>query len=135
MHTYMVTQDDDLRLLGGTPGGQSQIQCNLQVIVNIIDFGMEPQEAVEAPRFLVGGATEANELSLIFLEGRYPQETEDLLVARGARVLRMPDWAMDWVENVSLGTVGSEKMIAIDPSTGVRLTGVDPRRDAHGAAW
>jgi gamma-glutamyltranspeptidase/glutathione hydrolase len=135
MHTYMVTRDDALYLLGGTPGGQAQIQCNLQVIVNIVDFGMEPQEAVEAPRFLVGGANKADDLSLVFLEGRFSEETARYLAAQGSRIDRMPDWAMDWVENVSLGTVGSEKMIAIDPATGVRLTGVDPRRDAHGLAW
>jgi gamma-glutamyltranspeptidase/glutathione hydrolase len=135
MHSYVVTRDDKLYFLGGTPGGHSQVQTNFQIIVNTVDFGMEPQAAVEAPRFLVGGAMEANALSMIFLEGRFPRETEELLTERGGQVIRMPDWAMDWVEGVSLGTVGSEKMILIDPKTGVRSVGVDPRRDAHGIAW
>jgi gamma-glutamyltranspeptidase/glutathione hydrolase len=135
MNTYMVTRDDDLFLLGGTPGGHSQVQTNFQVIVNIIGFGMEPQAAVEAPRFLVGGAMEADTLSQVFIEGRISREAEEFLAARGDRVVRMPDWAMDWVEGVSLGTVGSEKMIMIDRDTKVRSLGVDPRRDAHGIAW
>jgi hypothetical protein len=54
---------------------------------------------------------------------------------RGDKVIRMPEWAMDWVEGLSLGTVGSQKMITVDPETGVRSIGVDPRRDAHGTAW
>jgi gamma-glutamyltranspeptidase/glutathione hydrolase len=135
MHTYLVTRDDRLCFLGGTPGGHSQIQTNLQVLINMIDFGMEPQAAVEAPRFLVGGAMQADTLSTIFLEGRMSRDTETLLVSHGADVTWLPDWAMDWVEGVNLGTVGSEKMIAIEPVTGVRALGVDPRRDAHGVAW
>ena len=135
MHTYMVTRDDNLYFLGGTPGGHSQVQTNLQVIVNTIDYGMEPQAAVEAPRFLVGGAMEASTLSMVFLEGRFSTDTDEFLTERGAQIIRMPDWAMDWVEGVSLGTVGSEKMILIDQKTGVRSIGVDPRRDAHGTAW
>jgi len=135
MNTYVVTRDGALRMLGGTPGGHSQVQTNFQVITNVIGFGMEPQAAVEAPRFLVGGAMEANTLAQVFIEGRIPKETEDLLAARGDKVFRMPDWAMDWVEGLSLGTVGSQKMIAIDPETGVRSIGVDPRRDAHGITW
>jgi gamma-glutamyltranspeptidase / glutathione hydrolase len=135
MHTYMVTRGNQLYFLGGTPGGHSQVQTNLQVIVNTLDFKMEPQAAVEAPRFLVGGAMEASALATVFIEGRISREAEDLLTRRGSQVVRMPDWAMDWVEGVSLGTVGSEKMISIDQQSGMRSIGVDPRRDAHGTAW
>jgi gamma-glutamyltranspeptidase/glutathione hydrolase len=135
MHTYLVTRDDELYFLGGTPGGHSQVQTNFQVISNIIDFHMEAQEAVEAPRFLVGGAMEVNKLSKVFIEGRFSQETQQRLANAGLEVIRMPDWAMDWVEGVSLGTVGSEKMIVLDRATGIRSVGVDPRRDGHAVAW
>jgi len=135
MHTHVVTRDGDLVVLGGTPGGHSQVQTNLQVLTNVIDFGLDAQAAVEAPRFLVGGASRVDALSSVFLEGRFPHATDELLASDGATVTRLPDWAMDWIEGLHLGTVGSEKLITVDPATGVRAVGVDPRRDAHGAAW
>ena len=52
MHTlnaYMVFQDDAPYMVGGTPGGDRQVQWNAQVIANVIDHGMDPQEAVSAP--------------------------------------------------------------------------------------
>jgi len=46
LHTYMVTRDDALVALGGTPGGHSQVQTNAQVLTNLLDFGQSPQVAV-----------------------------------------------------------------------------------------
>ena len=47
----MVLKDGKPYLALSTPGGDNQDQALLQVLLNIIDFGMTPQEAVEAPRF------------------------------------------------------------------------------------
>ena len=47
----LVTKDGELYMAMSTPGGDNQDQALLQVLLNIIDFGMTPQQAVEAPRF------------------------------------------------------------------------------------
>lgn len=133
LHTYMVTRDDRLRLIGGTPGRHSQVQTNLQVVTNVLDYGFDPQEAVEAPRFLLGGALHYDTLSAIFLEGRFPPEARRALESDGYGVTTIADWAELAVEGASPVSVGSAKAIGIDPETGVRALGVDPRRDAYGA--
>jgi gamma-glutamyltranspeptidase/glutathione hydrolase len=54
MHTlnaYLITRGDALAYVGGTPGGDIQVQTNLQVISRLIDDGMEPQQAIEQPRW------------------------------------------------------------------------------------
>lgn len=134
LHTYMVTRDDALVALGGTPGGHSQVQTNAQVLSNLLDFGFAPQEAVEAPRFLLGGALHYESLSAMFVEGRFPERTQAVLREAGYDVTVLPDWAELSVEGTSPVTTGSAKMIGIDPATGVRSLGVDPRREAYGFA-
>ena len=49
----IVTRDGQLVLTMSTPGGDNQDQAMLQALLNILDFGMSPQEAVEAPRFQI----------------------------------------------------------------------------------
>jgi len=132
LHTYMVTRGDDLVLLGGTPGGHTQVQTNLQVLTNILDFGFGPQQAVEAPRFLVGGALHYDSLQAIFLEGRFSLDVPEALRRDGYRVTTLSDWAELAVEGTSPVTTGSAKVIVIDPATGTRALGVDPRREAYG---
>lgn len=65
LNNYMVQKDGEPVLVGGTPGAHWQVQTNLQVLVNILDFGMDVQQAVEAPRFTMG-----DQLSLGSLQGK-----------------------------------------------------------------
>ncbi len=51
MNPVIATKDDKAFLICGTPGADTQVQTNLQLITHIIDFGMTSQEAVEAPRW------------------------------------------------------------------------------------
>jgi gamma-glutamyltranspeptidase/glutathione hydrolase len=104
-----------------TPGGDNQDQALLQVLLNIIDFGMSPQEAVEAPRF----QTEHFYSSFgnheftpgkVNLEGRIPKSTIDKLIALGHSVTVTGEWS-----NASAPTV-------IQISDGVLDGGADPRR-------
>ncbi|BDI29283.1 gamma-glutamyltransferase [Capsulimonas corticalis] len=53
LNTYMLLKDNDLWGIGGTPGGDFQVQTNLQVISQIIDHGRDPQEAIESPKWRV----------------------------------------------------------------------------------
>ena len=73
-----------------TPGGDNQDQALLQVVLNLIDFGMSPQEAVEAPRFQTEHfyASFANHEFIagkLNLEGRIEKPTIDRLTALGIR--------------------------------------------------
>ena len=134
MHTYVVTRDGRPVIVGGTPGGNTQVQTNLQVLTNLIDFGLNPQATVEAPRFAVGGLHYAR-ASAIYLESRFSEEVRSTLAAQGFDVTLLSDWAEIEVEGQSPATVGSAKIIGIDPETGTRAVGADPRREAHGIVW
>jgi gamma-glutamyltranspeptidase/glutathione hydrolase len=117
----LVLKDGKPFLALSTPGGDNQDQALLQVVLNIIDFGMSPQEAVEAPRF----QTEHFYSSFAFhefvagklnLEGRIPKATADKLSALGHKVTVARDWS-----NSSAPTV-------IEFGDGVLSGAADPRR-------
>jgi gamma-glutamyltranspeptidase / glutathione hydrolase len=104
-----------------TPGGDNQDQALLQVLLNIVEFNMSPQEAVEAPRFQTEhfyssfGNHEFTPGKLS-LEGRISKTTADKLTALGHSVTLAGDWS-----NSSAPTV-------IEISNGVLDGGADPRR-------
>ncbi len=117
----IVLKDGKPFLALSTPGGDNQDQALLQVVLNILDFGMSPQEAVEAPRF----QTEHFYASFAFhefvpgklnLEGRITRTTAERLVALGHKVNVTGEWS-----NASAPTV-------IEVSNGVLQGGADPRR-------
>jgi gamma-glutamyltranspeptidase/glutathione hydrolase len=94
----MVLKDGAPFLIMSTPGGDNQDQAMLQALINIVDFGMIPQEAVEAPRF----QTEHFHASFGFhefvpgkvnLEGRFPKKVVDDMSALGHRVEVRGDWS------------------------------------------
>jgi len=117
----LVTKAGKLELIMSTPGGDNQDQALLQVLLNILDFGMTPQEAVEAPRFqtehffssFAGHEFVPGKLTL---EGRFPRGTADALEALGHRVTMAGDWS-----NSSAPTV-------IWVHDNVLNGGADPRR-------
>jgi gamma-glutamyltranspeptidase/glutathione hydrolase len=117
----IVLKDGQPFLALSTPGGDNQDQALLQVLLNIIDFGMSPQEAVEAPRFQTEHfyASFANHEFVpgkLNLESRIPKATADRLGAMGHRVTVTGEWS-----NASAPTV-------IQVSNGVLQGGADPRR-------
>jgi len=117
----IVLKDGKPFLALSTPGGDNQDQALLQVLLNILDFGMPPQEAVEAPRF----QTEHFYASFAFhefvpgklnLESRIPKSTVDRMNALGHRVTVTGEWS-----NGSAPTV-------IEVANGALQGGADPRR-------
>ena len=130
MHTlnaYMVMREGRPYLVGGTPGGDNQIGWNAQVITNVLDHGMSAQEAVEAPRWTSTPGTDPHSIDdplVLELEaGMRPSDIESLK-ARGHDVVVHPGRVFG----------GSAKLIVIDPATGVRTAGSDPRSDGHAGA-
>jgi gamma-glutamyltranspeptidase/glutathione hydrolase len=115
----------------GTPGGDVQIQAMLQAFVNLVEFGMDPQQAVEAPRFATYSFPDSFEPhgyqpGLLKLEARLPRATGDALAARGHDVQWWPEFV--W-------RAGAMCLIHADPDTGLKTAGADPRRPAYALAW
>jgi gamma-glutamyltranspeptidase/glutathione hydrolase len=132
-----ITLTPTLVLRGGepfmvlsTPGGDNQDQALLQVLLNIIEFGMNPQEAVEAARFdtqhYVSSFDDHEFLpGSLNLESRIPEKTIAELKARGHKIKVQSDW----------GTLSSPTVIIFNVQSGVSSAGADPRRGRYAVAW
>lgn len=125
----VVTRDGGVMPFG-TPGGDVQIQAMLQVMLNILHFGMEVQEAIEAPRvasysFPSSFAPFEYFPGRLAIEGCIPHATRDALAARG-HVVR------DWPERTWLA--GAVEVVLTDPKQGMLAAGADPRRPAYAIA-
>ncbi len=108
----------------GTPGADVQCQAMLQVLLNITEFGMEPQDAVEAPRFATYSYPDSFEPHLALpdvlrIESRVAPETQESLRAIGHDVQEWPE--IVW-------KAGAVCTIVSDPKTGLLSGGADPRR-------
>ena len=71
----LVYNGTDLFMLLGTRGGDSQPQTQTQILTNVIDFGLDIQTAVEAPRWVWGGTTSARRIDGLVLERSFPSKT------------------------------------------------------------
>jgi gamma-glutamyltranspeptidase / glutathione hydrolase len=112
----MVMKDGAPWLSFGVMGGDMQAQGHAQVLANLIDFGMNIQEAGEAPRFRDSG----NGLAL---ESPFSPDARAGLTSRGHRLI------------TSTGVWGGFQGILIDPKTRVMQAGSDPRKDGMAAGW
>lgn len=132
-----ITLTPTLVLKGGepfmvlsTPGGDNQDQALLQVLLNMIEFGMDPQEAVEAPRFdtqhYVSSFDDHEFLAgSLNIESRISDQIIAELKSRGHKVNVQGPW----------GTLSSPTVIIYNPKTGVSSAGADPRRGRYAVAW
>jgi gamma-glutamyltranspeptidase/glutathione hydrolase len=113
-----------------TPGGDNQDQALLQVFLNIVEFNMNPQEAVEAPRFdtqhYVSSFDDHEFLpGSLNVESRVGEKVIDDLKLRSHKVKVQSEW----------GTLSSPTVIVYNPQTGVSSAGADPRRGRYAVAW
>jgi gamma-glutamyltranspeptidase/glutathione hydrolase len=126
MHTlncYLIADQDGTPILvGGTPGGDSQPQWNLQTITGLIDGGLDVQAASEQPRWQLYPATYPDKLGDPFslsVEDRLGEETIAELEGMGYPITRVGGW----------GAGGSVQVMARDPETGILAGGSDPRAE------
>jgi gamma-glutamyltranspeptidase / glutathione hydrolase len=115
----------------GGYGGDHIPQGTLQVFLNLIEFGLDPQEAVEAPRFYSynfpnSGFPSAYNPGLMRAEGRIAADVLEALRQRGHKVEAYPDW---WEGSCLYG------VITRDPRTGVLQGGADPRGEAYAVGY
>jgi len=102
----------------------------LQVLLNIVEFGMNPQEAVEAPRFdtqhYVSSFDDHEFLpGSLNIESRVNLKTITELSNKGHKVKVQSEW----------GTLSAPTVIMYDPKTGVASGGADPRRSRYVVGW
>ena len=90
------------------------------MLINHLDFGMNVQAAIEAPRF------RAFERTVVELESRIPAASRDELVTRGHEVRLLEGYT--W-------RVGGGHGLSINPQSGILSGGADPRRDGMAVAW
>jgi len=116
----MATREGNLAFTLGTPGGDGQTQSLIQIINDLLLFGMTPQEAIEAPRFRSYPGLEVS------IEDRVSADARSELERRGHILTVISGWT---------ATFGGAQMILVDPETGTLVVGSDPRREAYGLAY
>ena len=116
----MVTVDGELRWCYGMMGAFMQPQGHLQLISNMVDHGKDPQQAINALRFMVGND------QVIIEEGLDPEVARDLQ-SRGHKV-----GAITGRQRVS---IGGAQVIQRDLDTGVLQGGTEPRKDGAVVGW
>ena len=127
LNTYIVSRDGRPVLAGATPGGRGQVQINLQVIVDVLDLGLDVQEAVDAPRWISGGAYRGLTEDALYVEPSLRSETVDGLRALGRTVEATAAAEPDLFGNCTV--------LHRDPSNGSLQAAADPRRDGLAAGW
>ncbi len=128
LQSTLVLRDGQPAMLIGSPGGDDQIMRTMQTLLNIVDFGMNVQEAIEAPRwssraFPASSGTFAMRPGDLQLEARIAADVQAALKAKGHVISISAPW--------SLGSMGA---IVFDPKTGLIRAGADPRVDAYAIA-
>ena len=108
-----------------TPGGDQQMQCLLQVFLNVVVWGMSPEQAVDQPRFgsynfpATGSEVNRNP-AVLYMEDRIPVETAEALRAMGHDVRAWGLW--NW-------RAGAPTVTWRDPETGIMTAAGDVRRE------
>jgi gamma-glutamyltranspeptidase/glutathione hydrolase len=121
----LATAKGEPYLAFGTPGGDQQDQWTLQFFLNVVDFGMDLQAAIEAPKFSTPHFPSTfyphdNRPGVLRIEDRVPANVRDALAARGHKIEVRPSWSEGHILGVQINT-----------KTGVLTGGADPRGQAQ----
>lgn len=117
MTPTIVTKDGRLRLVLGSPGGPRITTAVLETLVDMIDYGMAPAAAVDAPRFHHQFLPD----TLFYEAGGLSPATQGALAGMGYRLKAEKPW-------------GAVELIAVDPGPPRRLYGASDARRPSGAA-
>ncbi|MDO8123068.1 MAG: gamma-glutamyltransferase family protein, partial [Candidatus Hermodarchaeota archaeon] len=120
----MALKEKELYASFGVMGGFNQPQGHVQVLINLIDFGMNPQEALNAPRFTIRDGTSSGQVAL---EDSIPEETMKTLGKMGHDILS--------ISGASRMMFGRGQIITRNPDTGVLCGGTSPRADGIAIGW
>lgn len=125
----IVLKNGNLFMVFGTPGGEGIGPTQFQLLMNVVDFGMGMQEAIEAPRFILKAKpdfyTPAATISWT-IESRVAPETIKELSARGHTIS---------LSSAFTSSVGGMQGILVDQNTGWMFGGGDPRRGGYAVGY
>src|SRR5204863_7816849 len=116
----LAFRDETFWAAVGCMGADGQPQIHLQTYIAMIDHGRDIQEALETPRFLSGRFAIGEARDTLHLEARFPPGTIEALEQRGHMINRWGDWSE---------IAGHAHGITVDPASGIRIGGSDPRSD------
>src|SRR5260370_35896272 len=121
-------KDGKPHMVLGSPGGDDQVMRTLQTLLNMHDFGMDVQQAIEAPRWSTRSFPASPFPHTMYpgdlsVEARVPEAVRQALIDRGHKLRVAGAWSM-----------GCNAAIVIDPKTGTLGAGTDPRPEAGGGA-
>ena len=129
LHTLIASlafRDERLWAALGCMGADGQPQIHLQPYVAMIDYGLDIQAALAAPRWLSGRFALGEPRDTLHIEARYPPETLAELERRGHRLDRWGEWNE---------LAGHAHGITIDRESGMRAGGYDPRSDGAAVGY
>ncbi|HET7327077.1 MAG TPA: gamma-glutamyltransferase [Nocardioidaceae bacterium] len=123
LNAWIATDADGrLRHVGNTPGGDGQVQWNMQLLSHLVDHGCDPQQAVDAPRFTVFPGSDADVVGSaeeLRCESRLGAQVLEALRGRGHDVRVQPPW----------GAGGGALVVSVDAEQGCLLGGADSRQE------
>ena len=125
LNPAMLLKDNKPYLVYGTMGGEGQPQTQAAIVTRIVDFGMTPQDAINAPRWLHGRTWGASSNNLK-VEGRIPNDVIHSLKLRGHDVQIVDDYT---------DTMGHAGAILIDTNHHLLMGATDPRGDGLAAGY
>jgi len=120
----MLLRDGQPEWVFGTMGADAQAQVQLQMLLGMVDFGLEPQQVIETPRWVSGA--DADRTRWVRVEPRVGEATIADLRARGHGVV---------VGNAWDSAMGHAHCIRIDRERGAYGGASDPRADGIAAGW
>jgi gamma-glutamyltranspeptidase / glutathione hydrolase len=124
----LALKDGKPYIVFGTPGADTQPQTQLQFFLNVVEFGMTVQQALEQPSVISNSFRDSyyphKVLGKLLTPAMLPQDVRDALAAKGHQL-----------DVRDVKGVGSVKGIMIHPRTGVLMGGVSPTGDSYVMAW
>ncbi len=127
LQSTLVMKEGQPYLLIGSPGGDDQVQRTMQTLLNVVDFGMNVQQAIEAPRWTTRAFPASPFPHTMYpgdlsVEASIPEAVQKVLASKGHKLQVARAWSL-----------GANAAILIDPKSGVLNAGVDPRTEGY--AW
>src|SRR5581483_6802087 len=125
----LVTKDGELYMVTGCPGRDTQAINTLQTFLNLVEFGMNVQQAIEAPRWTSRAFPSSPTPHTMYpgdlqVEDRVPASVRAELVNRGHKLYVSGPYS-----------IGSNAAIVSDAAKGIVAAGADPRNSATALAW
>ena len=122
LNSYMIFKDGKFYGVGGTPGADDQPQTNVQILSRLLDHRLDPQTAIEHPRWShsLGTRPQVGEPEEVRMEEGFETEVVEELRKKGHQIKVVGRWSF-----------GGAAVILWDPGSGTWMAGADPRREGY----